>query len=132
MIVSSAHMVKRLIFCFFLGGFILFGLPDHDSVQIMTPQEDEILYIGTSFEIMWETLEQGNTFFLFLRHGDEELGIIQDNIPGYERKCVWKVGAFQGGTAEASDNYHIMIRMYTDQGPIDKVSSRFSIYRENR
>jgi hypothetical protein len=80
---------------------------------------------------MWETAEQGNTFFLFLYHGDEEVGIIQDNIPGDERKCLWKVGEFQGGTAAASDKYHILIRMYTELGPIEERSSRFSIYEEN-
>lgn len=101
-----------------------------DTVQVITPQEDEVLYLGTSFEIMWETLVNENIFFLFLYLGDEEVGIIQDNIPGDERKCPWKVGEFQGGTAKPADNYHILIRMYTPDGPIEKKSYTFSIYED--
>jgi len=110
----------------FYGGPTSFFPVGSQFVRIVSPISPEQLELGAQIPIAWESNGLLGNIKLELLKGDTYWGTIATNLPIQQQSYAWTVGNYQGGTANAGDDYKIKITMM-DGSDYDTSNVNFSV-----
>lgn len=98
------------------------------SLTLIQPNGGEELTLGETYQIKWNAVGVSQKVKLVLiRSGGAYVGVIAGNLNAGDQGYSWKIGDYQGGTADPDTNYKIRVIAVNDPQLVDESDKPFTI-----